>query len=215
MMAQENLAPRFRKPGFRDPKLLAGVLIILLSVLGVVGLIRATNQTQPYYVASKDIGIGEKITTDNVTTAQVKLDESAGLYLSAEQVIADGSVATRPLAAGELLSPRSLSTEVSDGRRLVTLLLDQYAVAEYAPGNRVDIWVAYKTEGANSYGDPVVIAESAEVHSVTAQESVIGGTGRSAVELWVNQDVLPTVLGATSKGAVISLVPSAYAPGGN
>lgn len=214
-MAQENLAPRFRKPGFRDPKLLAGVLIILLSVLGVVGLVRATNQTQPYYIASKNIGIGEKITTDNVTTTQVKLGESADLYLSAEQAIADGAVATRPLAAGEFLSPRSLSTEVSDGRRLVTLLLDHYAVAEYDAGDRVDIWVAYKTEGANSYGDPVVIAESAEVHSVTAQESVIGGTGRSAVELWVSQDVLPAVLGATSKGAIISLVPSVYTEGGN
>ena len=215
MIAQENLAPRFRKPGFRDPKLLAGVLIILLSVLGVVGLVRATNQTQPYYVASKDIGIGEKITTENVTVAQIKLGDSAGMYLSAEQVIADGSVATRPIAAGELLSSRSLSNEVSDGRRLVTLLLDQYAVAEYVPGDRVDIWVAYKTEGTNTYGDPTAIAESAEIHSVTAQESVIGGTGRSAVELWVHQEVLPTVLGATSKGAVINLVPSAYAAGGN
>ncbi|MDY6051524.1 MAG: hypothetical protein SPI83_03825 [Rothia sp. (in: high G+C Gram-positive bacteria)] len=214
-MAQENLAARFRKPGFRDPKLLAGVLIILLSVLGVVGIVRATNQTQPYYVASKDIGIGEKITTDNTTTTQVKLGDSAQFYLSADQVIAEGTVATRPLASGELLSARSLSSEVNDGRRLVTLLLDQYAVAEYLPGDHVDIWVAYKTEGTNSYGDPVAIAESAQVHSVTAQESVIGGTGRSAVELWVKQEVLPDVLGATSKGAVINLVPSAYETGDN
>ncbi|MFW0180164.1 SAF domain-containing protein [Rothia sp. P5766] len=212
-MAHEQTAPRFKKPGLRDPRLLVGVLIIVLSILATVGLIRATNQTEPYYAVSKDLGIGDRISRENVQVVQVRLGDAAPQYISAEQDLAEGLVATRPLKAGEILSPNAVSSEVSEGRRLVTLLLDQYAVSGFSAGNRVDIWVSRKEEGSNSFGDPEPIVEGAEIHSVTAQESIIGGTGRSAVEVWVNNEYLSQVLGASNDGSVINLVPSAYESG--
>ncbi|WP_237223753.1 SAF domain-containing protein [Rothia nasisuis] len=212
-MVQEQVAPRFKKPGLRDPKLLAGVLIIIFSLLGVIGLIRVTNQTEPYYVASRDIQLGEKVTTDNVQVVEVKLGDSANQYISVDQGLAEGSVAARPMVAGEIIASQALTTDTGDGRRLVTLLLDHYAVSAFEAGDRVDIWVSRKAEVANTYQDPEVIAEGAEIHSVTAQESIIGGTGMSAVELWVAPEAMPAVLGAANNGSVMNLVPSSHSEG--
>lgn len=213
-MAQEQNAPRFKKPGLKDPRLIFGLLIIVFSVLATVGLVRAMNQTEPYYAVSKDVGIGDRISTENTKIVQVKLGETASQYLSAEEDLDKGLVVTRPMKAGEILSPHAVTSEVCDGRRLVTLLLDQYAVAGFSPGDRVDIWVSRKkAEGANNFSDPEPIVSNAEIHSVTAQESIIGGTGQSAVEVWVESDHLAQVLGASNNGSVINLVPSAYEKG--
>lgn len=208
-----KVTPRFKKPGARDPRLLIGIFIVLLSVLGVIGTVRATNQTEPFYAVTSDIGIGEAVSKENLTVIDARLASSGATYVSASEPIAPGTVAKRPLAAGEILPVAAVTTELKEGRRLVTLLKDQYAVADFKAGDRVDIWVSSKGEGANNFSDPEVIAEGAEVHSVTAQESIIGGTGQSAVELWVHADLLTSVLAATSNGSVINLVPSTYTGG--
>lgn len=209
-MNSGKVAPRFKKPGIKDPKLLVGIFIILLSVLGVVGLVRATNQTAPYYAVSKDIGIGEKISSENLTVVDVRLGDSSPVYIPAHQELEEGLVASRAISAGEILAESATTSEVKDGRRLVTLLLDQYAVSGFQAGDMVDIWVSAKEENSTRLGDPNVIAEGAEIHSVTAQESIIGGTGQAAVEIWVAHDVLPSVLGATNNGSVVNLVPFDY-----
>lgn len=209
-MSTGKVAPRFKKPGIKDPKLLAGIFIILLSVLGVIGLVRATNQTVPYYAVTQDVGIGEAITSENLKVVDVRLADSAGTYIPADRELPSGLVASRAISSGEILAESATTSEVKDGRRLVTLLLDQYAVSGFKAGDMVDIWVSSKTEGSNNLGDPTVIAEGAEIHSVTAQESIIGGTGQSAVEIWVSHDLLSAVLGATNNGSVVNLVPFDY-----
>lgn len=205
---QKPTAPRFRKPGLKDPRLLAGILLIVVSVLGVAGIIRVTNQTSPFYVATRDIERGEAITADNLATVHVNLGESASQYLSAEQVLDEGSLAARPVKAGELLTTQTIAIEKAPNLRLVTLLLDHYAVASYQAGDRVDIWVSHKAEGGNNFHDPEPIAMGAEINTVKAQESVIGGTGKSAVELWVNEENMPAVLAVTNNGSAINLVPA-------
>lgn len=208
-----KLTPRFKKPGATDPRLLIGVFIVVLSLLGVLGIIRATNQTEPFYALTADVGIGETITTQNLTVVDARLAGSSEQYISADQPIAPGTVAKRPLVSGELLAAAAVTTDLKEGRRLVTLLKDQYAVADFQAGDRVDIWVASKVEGSNTYNEPRAIAEGAEIHSVTPQESIIGGTGQSAVELWVESDLLSPVLAASSDGSVINIVPSTYKAG--
>lgn len=213
MTAQEQNVSRFKKPGLRDPRLIVGLLIIVLSVLATVGIIRATNETEPYYAASKDLGIGDRLSTENTKIVQVKLGDVAPQYLSAQQDLAEGLVVTRPMKAGELLTPQAVTSKVSNGRRLVTLLLDQYAVSGFTAGDKVDIWVSRKEEGKNNFTDPEPIVQGAEIHSVKPQESIIGGTGHAAVEVWVESDSLGQVLGASNNGSVINLVPSAYERG--
>ena len=42
-------APRLRRPSWKDPRLVAGVLLVVLSVVGVVMLVRSLDQSQGYW----------------------------------------------------------------------------------------------------------------------------------------------------------------------
>jgi len=40
----EESSMRMHKPGFKDPKLIVGLILILISIAGVIGIIRINNQ---------------------------------------------------------------------------------------------------------------------------------------------------------------------------
>ena len=45
MHQPEESSMRMHKPGFKDPKLIVGLILILISIAGVIGIIRINNQT--------------------------------------------------------------------------------------------------------------------------------------------------------------------------
>ena len=49
-------ARRLRKPGWKDPRLLVGILLVAGSVAGTVGL-SPPDRTMPMYVAKEDISL--------------------------------------------------------------------------------------------------------------------------------------------------------------
>ncbi|WP_421084607.1 SAF domain-containing protein [Rothia nasimurium] len=212
-MSTQSEATRYKKPGFKDPKLVIGLLLILVSVVGVVGIVRFANKSEPFYMASSDIKIGDALTSANLKVVDVQLGESAGHYVRADVELTEGTVAMQPIKSGELIASSEITDELKDGRRLTTLLMDHYAVAGFSSGDLVDVWVSFKREGSNDYEAPQSLVSHAEIHSITAQESIIGGTGKTAVELWVNADQLSQVLSASNGGAAINLIPAAYGEG--
>lgn len=209
-MSTPSETQRYKRPGLKDPKLVLGLLLILISMIGVVGIVRFANKTEPFYMASTDLKIGDALTSANLKVVDVQLGDAAPNYVSADVELKPGTVATQPMKAGELITSSGITDELKDGRRLATLLMDHYAVSSFKSGDRVDVWVSFKREGSNDYEEPQSLVSHAEIHSVTAQESIIGGTGKTAVELWVNADQLGQVLNASNGGAAINLIPAAY-----
>lgn len=84
--AAEQLAPRFQKPGLKDPKLLIGLLLIVLSVIAVISVVRLGNKTEPYYLATRDIAVGEEIHMQDLTVADVRLAESLSTIYHSKKV---------------------------------------------------------------------------------------------------------------------------------
>lgn len=58
---------------------------------------------------------------------------------------------------------------------------------------------------------PEVVMQSAHISKITSEESMIGSTGKSAVQLLVTEDALGKVLYATNNESKINLVPTSYA----
>jgi hypothetical protein len=52
-LTMEPPARRLRRPSWRDPRLLVGLLLVLLSVTGVTGLVRAVDTSEPVFVARR------------------------------------------------------------------------------------------------------------------------------------------------------------------
>ncbi len=111
MHQPEESSMRMHKPGFKDPKLIVGLILILISIAGVIGIIRINNQTYTYYTAKNDISIGQKITPDMLIEKQVNLGDSKDRYLSREQLESGKYIAVRQIPAGSLLA-RHLHTRI-------------------------------------------------------------------------------------------------------
>ena len=65
------LSPRLQRPTWRDPRLLVGILLVLVSVIAVVGIVRAGDRTQAYLAAAHDIRVGETVKPEDLRTVDV------------------------------------------------------------------------------------------------------------------------------------------------
>lgn len=204
------IAERMHKPGWKDPKLLIGLLLILLSVLAVIGVMRATNKTQNYYIAAHDIKVGDEIRQEDLTLSEVRLGDSENLYLSADDALPDYARANQNIPAGALLQQNTVKAQDHDGRRLATVVMDSTIASSFTTGDRVDIWVSKKKDNGTAYSEPQVVMQAAEVSGVHSEESMIGSTGKSAVQLLVTDDALAEVLNATNNENKINLVPTTF-----
>ena len=59
-------AARLKKPSWKDPRLLIGILLVLASVVGVISLVGAADQTAEAYAAREPIAVGETLTADKL-----------------------------------------------------------------------------------------------------------------------------------------------------
>ena len=66
---------RLKRPSWKDPRLLVGILLVLASVVGVVSLVGAADQTTEAYAAREPIAVGETLTTDKLHRVKVRLGE--------------------------------------------------------------------------------------------------------------------------------------------
>ena len=208
MHQPEESSMRMHKPGFKDPKLIVGLILILISIAGVIGIIRINNQTYTYYTAKNDISIGQKITPDMLIEKQVNLGDSKDRYLSREQLESGKYIAVRQIPAGELISSASAHENIQERRR------------------RVDIWVISsgkekqkvpegegKNEDNESEQKPLV--QNAEISTIAVDEGVLGANGHANVQLWIESEKLPDILHAMSSETKITLVPIEYKSEGN
>ncbi|HZJ39418.1 MAG TPA: hypothetical protein VFD20_00510, partial [Demequina sp.] len=72
-MSDTPVAGRLRRPGWRDPRLLAGLLLIAVAVTAVAGIVRSADTTFPYYAAADTLTPGTVLTRDDVVVVRVRI----------------------------------------------------------------------------------------------------------------------------------------------
>ena len=199
-------ARRLRKPGWKDPRLLVGILLVAGSVAGTVGLVSARDRTVPMYVAKEDISFGEPVDASRLDVVDVRLDGTQGLYLQAGREPAAGTQANTLIRAGELVPLRGLGLDDGTTRKPVSIELEQTLPAAVVPGSRVDVWAAPRDRASNAYGRPVVLLPAAEVAAVSALDSGFGGTSGAVVELLVEDARMADLLAAVANEARVTVV---------
>ena len=221
MNQPEESTMRIHKPGFKDPKLIVGLVLILISIAGVIGIIRINNQTYTYYTAKGDIPIGQKITPDMLVTKEVNLGDSKDRYLSREQIESGKYIAVRQIPAGEFISSSSAQENIRENRRLITVTLDRGLAATFKPGEHVDVWVISPEKekqkvpenegnGEQHESEQNPLVQNAEISSIVVDEGVLGANGHANIRLWIDAEKLPGILQAISSDAKITLVPIEY-----
>ena len=136
-------ARRLATPRWLDTRLVLGVLLVLLSVLVGARVLAGADRSQLVWATSRALAPGSVLAAEDLVAVRVRLFDTAGLYLDAEQPAPVGYVAARGLGAGELLPDDALRRpELDVDYRLVTVLVELgHVPPDLVDGQQVDVWL--------------------------------------------------------------------------
>lgn len=203
-------AARLKRPSWKDPRLLIGVLLVLVSVAGVVLLVNNADRTTEVYAARDGIAVGEALTPENVVRARVRLGETEQHYIPAESGLPEGVVAVQRIGKDQLVPRASLGDVDELDRKPVALTISETLPSQAVAGARVDVWVA-QPDAKNGFSEPKLLLPGAEIAEVTAGSTALGSTKTTVLMVLVEDSQMPALLGAQANDAKISVV---WNPGG-
>lgn len=207
MTALDTARPRTRA-FWGDARFFLGILLIAASVAGVWFVVSAARQTAPVFAASHTIVPGETVTSSDLEIVEVALGRVGESYFHPDALV-EGLVATRTIAAGELVPADAVGEAV---RARTTSVVVRSAVdvpASVEAGTVVEVWAAPMLERGD-YDVPRILVADATVVSVTRDDSMIGG-GPAALELVIPRSDVAATLAAIADQSALSVVPTAGA----
>lgn len=200
-------APRLKKPSWKDPRLLLGILLVLASVAGVSALLASQDRTTQVLAASRDLPVGTALKAADFDVVQVSLGGLEGTYVSAGDPFPQDAVAGNLLRSGELLVKADLTEADKLDRKPLGLDVQAPLPSGIRAGDRVDVWASLPN-GQNGYSEPRRLLEGAEISELSVSDSVIGGADSTRLLVLVEDQDLPALLGALSNQAKIAVVPN-------
>jgi hypothetical protein len=202
-------ATRLRRPSWRDPRLLVGMLLVLVSVVVGVRAAALADDTVPVFAATSALPSGHVLTGSDVRVVRVHLGAGVAGYLSARRTLERGLVLARPIGAGELVPVAALGAPSSMTRRPVSVPVPAPAPVGLEPGTCVDLWSSAKEsgEGATGYRPPVRIATGAEVFAVRQSGSGLAVASGDGIQVLLEESEVRAVLDALANGAKVAVVP--------
>jgi hypothetical protein len=207
----EPVASRLRRPGWRDPRLVTGLVVVALSVALGSWVVSAASRTLPVFVADGALTPGEPLTADVLRTAHVRLGAGTGRYLPADEPLPDGLVALRVVDDGELVPLTALGADADV--RSVAVPVASGLSDRIRAGAVVDLWfvpdVPVTREAGADRPEPATLATDVVVEQVDAQDGAIVVDGTVTLHVLVPGDALPTVLAALSDAGTVAVVPVA------
>ena len=203
-------AARLKRPSWKDPRLLVGVLLVLASVAGVISLVGSADRTTEVYAARDAIAVGEMLTEDNVVRAKVRLGDTERQYITAEGGLPEGVVAVQRIGKDQLVPRQSLGAVDALDRKPVAVTVEEALPSQTIAGTRVDVWVALP-DAKNGFSQPKLLLPGAEIAEITSGSTTLGSSRSTVLMVLVADSHMPELLGAQANQAKISVV---WNPGG-
>jgi Flp pilus assembly protein CpaB len=201
---------RRRRAFWFDPRFAVGLILVVVSVLGVVGLVDAANASIEVLAARNPLTPGQRVEASDLVPTSVRAGQVEKLYLTAAEIPTAGVVVTRPIAAGELVPHSAVGSSAGDQLTSVVVAVNGGFAASITPGSRVDLWSAQQVDevdgASGGFAAPTVLVSSAIVVRLVEQKNLVTTAG-SSIELLVPKSDTASVLDAIANGAALSVVP--------
>jgi hypothetical protein len=203
-------AVRLRRPGWRDTRLLVGLVLVAVSVVVGASAISAAGRTVPVYVASEPLVPGEPVDAGALAVREVRLAESTARYLEADGDLPVGLVAIRTVGEGELVPAAAVASTGDLGLRPIAIAPDGALSADVVEGSTIDLWFvpavseAGVEEGAN---EPYELAGGLTVAEVTEPTGSFSVGAGATVHVLVPRADLSGVLAALADEGSVEIVP--------
>ena len=206
-------ANRLRKPSWRDTRLLAGVLLVLLCTVAGSLVVAHADDRAPMYAARVALVPGEALGPDALTRVDVQLGSDTSSYLSAAEAVPADSFVLREVRPGELVPRSALGTRALVGVQPLTINVDATSAANLVRGSVVDVYVnAPKagSTGSQDFAGPQLALHNVSVASKPNERSGFGSAGSDtvAISVMAPTDKVAALIGPIDNGAKVTLVPA-------
>lgn len=116
-------ATRARPPGWRDPRLLIGVVIVATSIIAGARILGSADDSVTVWSATRDLAPGDTIREQDLAPRSVRFSDAADLdlYLPTREELPEGLRLTRGLGAGELVPAGALGSQETADTIIVSL----------------------------------------------------------------------------------------------
>ena len=202
---RDHESPRLRKPSWRDPRLLGGILLVLASLAGVMLLLAQMDKTVGVYAAKKELAYGQPVDEEGLKVVQVNLGEAQNHYWLSGEELPEKMVAVRSIKTDELIAKKAIDHAVPAGEQSLVLSLPVENTSGLQPGDEVEVWVAQRT-GPQDYADPQRTVERAVLSEITDDQGAWSTSSRAKVRIWLGSEQIPEVLKAQATQSQIYLV---------
>jgi hypothetical protein len=194
---------RLERRRWRDPRLIAGVLLVLVSTVGIAWAVSAADDRVAVWVVDADIPAGAPVFSEQLQAIEVQVPE-VDAYWVASEALQGKLVAERDFAAGELLTRAGVTTTDQGDLRNVTLpILRHQMPADLDVGRRVDVYVVERGVSGEPDGAPRLVLRSAIVAAVDGGSGAFGGTSLEVgVALSIPSEDVAGVLDAQARGTL-------------
>lgn len=203
-------ALRATKPGWRDPRLWLGVMLVAGSVVAGARILSSADETVAVWAVERDVLPGETLAADDLMARQVRFAGGADAerYELVVSGVPAGGRVTRAIGAGELVPRSALGVSLETGVIEVPITVDPGQLPpSVGAGSIVNIWV---TADALASAEPtsqavLVLAEVVVIEAPGPADS-FGSTTERQLVIGVPSDQaseLPAALGAAASGRVV------------
>lgn len=199
-------ALRLRRPGWRDPRLLLGVVLLALSVALGSWAVGEAGRTTPVLVAGDTLVPGASL-ADGVQVREVRMPGAVETYLTPADDLT-GLVVGRQVGRGELVPRAAVASETDLGLRPVTLNPRRALPAAMTTGSTVELWHVPVPEAEAT---PELLVRDVTVTQVADGGGTFSIGSGTTVHVLVPVDDLPTVLAALAGDGTVEVV---QVPGG-
>jgi hypothetical protein len=196
-------ASRLPRARWLDARLLAGLLLVLVSVVVGAKVLADADERVQVWSVTRDLGADTVLSDDDVRVASVRLDQVAGRYVSAAEEL-EGLVLTRPVGRGELLPVAAVQRPGGQDQRRVVIEVDRVGVAGLGKGSVVDLYAVRDAPAGEEPGPPELVLAGVTVAEDVRSGGGAFGAGGSTVgmTLLVDDGEVPRVLDAVAHGSV-------------
>lgn len=131
-------------PGWRDPRLWLGLLLVATSVLAGARIVGSADATTLVWAAKGDLGAGARLEADDLVASRVRFADDADLhrYLTVDDALPPDAELLRSLGAGELVPRAAIGAAGAQDTLQVPLAVDSTRVpGSVTSGSVIDVYV--------------------------------------------------------------------------
>ena len=137
-------AVRATRPGWRDPRLWVGIVIVAVSVVAGARVVAAADDSVTVWAVADDMGAGDAVTAQDLVAQRVRFGDQEQLarYFPADRALPADQRLARGVGAGELLPRAAVGTDAEAETLQLPIAVDTSLVPpSVGAGSVVDVYL--------------------------------------------------------------------------